>query len=547
MSSTLVCAAPTPVAPLTSAAGARHRKKPILRHLTRLARRVREAMTLAHQNKQHDQIVQALARVTSELKLLRRDVRELQRSSPRLWRSNSGNWMSHVLECRSRHSLSRDELARLESEADAMLAERRARMTEAAFVATRTTYSRAPPAALPPTAPPDICSTEHRPAPAGRFLDRRAAHGLRFASRLESRSSIRYRAMPGSGPGPFHSSSGLLIVGEKLPHSHQAWRSRLWRSTPGCGRSLPVVTAPGVSAAGVLAPGTATTCRRFADRGSARSRLRALLHHRLQSRHRICLRRLARLRLRGSPHSDDRSRDMVSAAETTPRRRALLTMRLQAYRLPGGCRVTGSTHRWPIAPAALRAAARSRHHISVARGRYDHRHGSTGAAPAVRKPRSVSLHRLSPGARHRSPRHGQERSLDFPAGGSRRTPIADRLPAVRRDAGRGDCASRPAPTDRRTSAFLTALLVGERDRLAPDLITSLQRAGIYHIVALSGLHVGLVVLLLGGLLRITPLLSAPAPRRDDRRHRVAIRRPGSRQRLDCARHADGSALPGRLR
>jgi competence protein ComEC len=85
-----------------------------------------------------------------------------------------------------------------------------------------------------------------------------------------------------------------------------------------------------------------------------------------------------------------------------------------------------------------------------------------------------------------------------------RPSIADRLPVVRQELVRRLHAAAGAGQER-TAAFLTALLVGERDRLDPELITSLQRAGIYHIVALSGLHVGLVVLLFGGLLRIAPL------------------------------------------
>jgi len=110
--------------------------KAILRHLTRLARRVREAMTLASEH-HHDQIVQSLARVTSELKRLRRDLRAAT-LEPQALEEQLRQLDESVLDA-ARSSLSRDELARLESEADAMLIDRRARMTEEAYIATRAT------------------------------------------------------------------------------------------------------------------------------------------------------------------------------------------------------------------------------------------------------------------------------------------------------------------------------------------------------------------------------------------------------------------------
>ena len=56
-----------------------------------------------------------------------------------------------------------------------------------------------------------------------------------------------------------------------------------------------------------------------------------------------------------------------------------------------------------------------------------------------------------------------------------------------------------------TADFLAALLVGERQSLGPDLEETLQRAGVYHIVALSGFNVGLIALLGGALLGLLPL------------------------------------------
>ncbi|MGH9796837.1 MAG: ComEC/Rec2 family competence protein, partial [Candidatus Polarisedimenticolia bacterium] len=55
----------------------------------------------------------------------------------------------------------------------------------------------------------------------------------------------------------------------------------------------------------------------------------------------------------------------------------------------------------------------------------------------------------------------------------------------------------------RTAAFLAALLLGERRAIDPDLERLLQRAGVYHIVALSGLNVALVAFVAAGLLRLS--------------------------------------------
>jgi competence protein ComEC len=56
-----------------------------------------------------------------------------------------------------------------------------------------------------------------------------------------------------------------------------------------------------------------------------------------------------------------------------------------------------------------------------------------------------------------------------------------------------------------TADFLAALLVGERQSLPLELEETLQRAGVYHIIALSGFNVGLVVLLGGAIIGLAPL------------------------------------------
>jgi len=56
-----------------------------------------------------------------------------------------------------------------------------------------------------------------------------------------------------------------------------------------------------------------------------------------------------------------------------------------------------------------------------------------------------------------------------------------------------------------TASFLSALLVGERQELSPDLEERLVGAGVFHIVALSGFNVALVAAIVAILLRALPL------------------------------------------
>lgn len=60
----------------------------------------------------------------------------------------------------------------------------------------------------------------------------------------------------------------------------------------------------------------------------------------------------------------------------------------------------------------------------------------------------------------------------------------------------------------RSAGILLALLLGERGLLSPDAQDDLSASGLYHLVALSGLHVGLILLLAAWaapLLRLHPL------------------------------------------
>ena len=65
--------------------------------------------------------------------------------------------------------------------------------------------------------------------------------------------------------------------------------------------------------------------------------------------------------------------------------------------------------------------------------------------------------------------------------------------------------------DRPTASFLLALLLGERQALAPDLEDRLKRAGVYHILALSGFNVALVAG--GAALVLRLVVRAPTVRR----------------------------------
>jgi len=56
-----------------------------------------------------------------------------------------------------------------------------------------------------------------------------------------------------------------------------------------------------------------------------------------------------------------------------------------------------------------------------------------------------------------------------------------------------------------TAAFLAALLLGERQSLPQEIEEALQRSGVYHIIALSGFNVGLVVQLCSTVLCSLPI------------------------------------------
>lgn len=67
-----------------------------------------------------------------------------------------------------------------------------------------------------------------------------------------------------------------------------------------------------------------------------------------------------------------------------------------------------------------------------------------------------------------------------------------------------------SPGERETAALAGALLLGETDRLSPSTVSAFRDGGVAHVLAISGLHVGLLALGLAVLLR--PFRPRPATR-----------------------------------
>lgn len=106
----------------------------VARHLGRLARRIRDAMSNASEAGQ-DTLMAALATAAMELKRLRREIREgeivLSGLEERLRR------IDEMVLSAARASLSEDEVSRLRAETDGRLADRRGRMTPEGYASTR--------------------------------------------------------------------------------------------------------------------------------------------------------------------------------------------------------------------------------------------------------------------------------------------------------------------------------------------------------------------------------------------------------------------------
>ena len=63
----------------------------------------------------------------------------------------------------------------------------------------------------------------------------------------------------------------------------------------------------------------------------------------------------------------------------------------------------------------------------------------------------------------------------------------------------------PWSVDGRTGAVLKAVLLGDRSSLDSETIENFQKTGLYHLLVISGLHVGLLVLIIAFPLRFLPL------------------------------------------
>ncbi len=63
----------------------------------------------------------------------------------------------------------------------------------------------------------------------------------------------------------------------------------------------------------------------------------------------------------------------------------------------------------------------------------------------------------------------------------------------------------PWSAEGRYGAVLKATLLGDRSSLDSDTIENFRRSGLYHLLVISGLHVGLLALLAASLLRLLPL------------------------------------------
>jgi ComEC/Rec2-related protein len=66
-----------------------------------------------------------------------------------------------------------------------------------------------------------------------------------------------------------------------------------------------------------------------------------------------------------------------------------------------------------------------------------------------------------------------------------------------RDVLRNRLARLPAPSN----AFVTALLLGDRAGMDAEVVAAVRRAGASHVIALSGMHLGVLAVILGSILR----------------------------------------------
>ncbi|HEU4400701.1 MAG TPA: DNA internalization-related competence protein ComEC/Rec2, partial [Candidatus Polarisedimenticolia bacterium] len=190
------------------------------------------------------------------------------------------------------------------------------------------------------------------------------------------------------------------------------------------------------------------------------------------------------------------------AADPLPDGRTALVLSMERYVVPGG----------PSIGRRLDTSVRAR--LTVPAGPED-------SGPPWRVGDRLRLTaRLAPPRNFRNPgsfdyaAYLKARDIDF-IGTIKSARLIERLPGARRSftglcpALRGGIVARlrraSGPDGGATASFLAAILVGERDDLPPALEEALLKAGVYHIIALSGLNVGLMALLILSLGRLLPL------------------------------------------
>ena len=251
-----------------------------------------------------------------------------------------------------------------------------------------------------------------------------------------------------------------------------------------------------------------------------------------------------------------RGSTMLSSGRVGPRRGAVLEAINLAARLADGQQVVVPKRAPAVPPRPGRRRERpdQPRHGDGRAARHDRRHRPGDGAEDRRVPRPARRARLGrparPGQRHRAGDDGV--AAGSPAALSRwaRAPVAA-APARgrRRSSSRSPTPTRSAPAPRRRWAaacpparrqLARGFVLGEDDGIDARTDEDFRRAGLSHLLAVSGQNVALLALLAMPVLGALGDAAARAPGlgpRPDRRLRAA----GRRRALDPARRRDGRA------
>ena len=124
---------------------------------------------------------------------------------------------------------------------------------------------------------------------------------------------------------------------------------------------------------------------------------------------------------------------------------------------------------------------------------------------------------------------------------ARGSPLAEATAAARAWA-RRTVAAAIGPDDPQAAAIVLAVLIGDRAGLSPDIEARLQRAGTYHVLAISGGNIAVLAAIVLAHRRPSRPGAAAARGRRARRAR-ALRRGGRRRRVGRAGDAGRGRLP----